>query len=573
MQIPKIWGQGQLFAFSALDGINSGSDDFAGYLSGDRIGVIFCTKLRRELALVTDRASNISFSAVTSDYISFEGDDGVFGKILFAAAHLVIGSFGEHITPLVFLEDDQSETSDLSIEGTTCTVCDSKNGEFTSFAIQDSRFAFSFAHSAKEAASLAILGLSLDMKEEEKKKTDFYLAKPSCPSEQYSELYAKCLSVMKTQLYSPEAEFTTIWSTPDRLPHRKLWLWDSVFHAIGFRNISPDLAEELILAIFAHQRNDGFIPHMAAVGLSSGITQPPIIGWGSLMVYERSGSTEFLQKVYDHNKRFLDWLIKNRRLDNSATGRMLFTWNTGSDVNCRCDESGMDNSPRFDCQSPLYAIDFSCFMASDLMSMSKIAKILGLNDEASAYKKQFEEIKSEINNLLWSEKDGFYFDFSVNDSSLNKVWSIASFLPLFAGVCSDAQCRELISHLTNPSEFATEFAIPSISLKDATYGSDMWRGPVWINFNYMISLGLINYGYSELAASIVDQTVEVMNEWYQATGCIFEFYDSANKKAPTRLNRKGRPYEPYDFNVRYQTIHDYGWSATLLFDMLTTTGQ
>ena len=40
------------------------------------------------------------------------------------------------------------------------------------------------------------------------------------------------------------------------------------------------------------------------------------------------------------------------------------------------------------------------------------------------------------------------------------------------------------------------------------------------------------------------------------------------KKAPYELNRKGEPFEPYDFTIRYQSIRDYGWSTTLLFDLL-----
>ena len=39
--IPKKWGQGQLFAYSALDGDSFFNNDFTGTLTGDKIGVIF----------------------------------------------------------------------------------------------------------------------------------------------------------------------------------------------------------------------------------------------------------------------------------------------------------------------------------------------------------------------------------------------------------------------------------------------------------------------------------------------------------------------------------------------------
>ena len=47
--VPDKWGQGQLFAFSALDGESLFTDDLAGFLCGDRIGVIFNTLCRRTL--------------------------------------------------------------------------------------------------------------------------------------------------------------------------------------------------------------------------------------------------------------------------------------------------------------------------------------------------------------------------------------------------------------------------------------------------------------------------------------------------------------------------------------------
>ena len=52
MVTPNIWGQGQLFAFSALDGGSFAREDFVGTLSGDKIGIRFHTKVIRELAVV-----------------------------------------------------------------------------------------------------------------------------------------------------------------------------------------------------------------------------------------------------------------------------------------------------------------------------------------------------------------------------------------------------------------------------------------------------------------------------------------------------------------------------------------
>lgn len=64
MEIANVWGQGQLFALSALDGKSELGDDFVDILSGDRIGIRFFKDVKRELAVVGYDTSDLSFDAV-----------------------------------------------------------------------------------------------------------------------------------------------------------------------------------------------------------------------------------------------------------------------------------------------------------------------------------------------------------------------------------------------------------------------------------------------------------------------------------------------------------------------------
>ena len=232
----------------------------------------------------------------------------------------------------------------------------------------------------EEVCLLAREGLSLSPEAEEKHKLAFYAQHGVSDTHPYARLYAKCLSVMKSQLYAPEGEFTTVWSTPDRLPHRHMWLWDSIFHAVGFQHVDASLAQVLIRAVWVHQRPDSFIPHMADAGQTSDIIQPPVIAWGAWQVYAFTRDKAFLREAYEHNARFLAWCRVSRRL----TARELYTWNTTSNVNSRCAESGMDNFPRFDVPGPLEAIDFSCYMANEVRHMALMARALGLELKPSA---------------------------------------------------------------------------------------------------------------------------------------------------------------------------------------------
>ncbi len=561
--IPCKWGQGQLFVYSALDGDSFFTDDFTGTLSGDKIGVIFHTQCRRTLFFGNmNKYIEPCFKCVVSDMITVETLLGNLSMI-FAERHLVVGEYTD-VNGVYVSTDGECEI----IKNGDTEIHYTKDGEYTALLRQNGRFAFSYGKSIDVVVSLCKKGINADIEElKAKKRRPFENGLPE--NNKYSALYAKCVSVMKSQLYSPEGRIKRIWSTPDRLPHRNLWLWDSVFHAVGHRNLDTDVAQNLILALFDVQSEDGFIPHMVRPDFISGITQPPVIAWGAWLVYEKSGDREFLKAVLENNKSFLLWCQSNRR----KSEKELYSWHTNAELNNRCDESGMDNSPRFDTESDLYAIDFSCYMANEVRFMKRIADEIGDKENALFFGSWYEKIKDDINDTLWCGEEGFYYDYDIQNGCFNKVQSVSSFLTLFAGVSDKAKAEKLIAHLENPDEFGTELPVPSISEKDKTFGTDMWRGPVWLNYNYMIIKGLIDYGYIDLSDKIVDNTLEAVNLWYQRTGTVFEFYDSENHIPPYCFNRKGEVFEPYDFRVKYQSIRDYGWSVTLTFDLLNNNQE
>lgn len=558
MVTPNVWGQGQLFAFSGLDGSSLSGDDFVGTLSGDKIGIRFHTKVIRELAVVNVAHLKPEFETVASDLIRIRTGAGPV-TVIYADTHTIVGEVAGCAEIVVSPEGRYAVREKDGIE-----LHDTRDGEFTALLRDNGRFAFAYGATEEAAIQKAQKGISLDLEKLLQKKLSFFQKYHLDAAHPYARLYAKCVSVMKSQLYSPEGRFQRMWSTPDRLPHKKLWLWDSVFHAIGHRNLNPQLAEDLILAVLDCQTEEGFIPHMASAWDISSITQPPVIAWGAWLVYQKTGNRAFLKTVWDANRKFLLWCSRCRR----DTDQELYTWLTDSDVNCRCDESGMDNSPRFDAHTRLQAIDFSCFMANDTRFMAKIAAELDDREGEAWFANWHKQIREDINRKLWDEKDCFYYDYDLKNECFHKVSSVASFLPLFAGVCTPEQAKALAEHLQDPETFGTPYPIPSISRKDPTYGSDMWRGPVWINYNYMIIMGLREYGCSALGDEIREKTLRMLHQWYIRKGTIFEFYDSEDQRAPNELNRKGPCFEPYHFGVRCQSIRDYGWSCTLCLDML-----
>lgn len=368
---------------------------------------------------------------------------------------------------------------------------------------------------------------------------------------------------MKANVYSPEGNFPCRWTTPDRVPHRKLWLWDSVFHAIGWSYIDPRLAEEAILAVMATQAESGFIPHMASYNSISKITQPPIIAWGILELYNRSKNIAFVKTCAAGVANFLKWILASRDINKNG----LPEWKVTSDKNCRSDECGMDNSPRFDNAQIMDAIDFSSFYANDSRCLSKLFDILGDKINAEYWQNQYVETLAKINELLWSEEDGLYFDRQF-DGKLNKAATVSSFLPLFARVATPEQAKKLHTKITDPTRFWTEFPLPSIAIDDPTYSGDMWRGGVWINYNFMIAKGLREYGYVETADELLNKTLSSLSDWYKKTGGLSEFYDTHNTVASANMPRKGVTQTVPDRRSHMHAIIDFGWTSALTMAML-----
>ena len=556
--LPNQWSQGQLFAFSGLDGENPMTADVPAILCGDKIGVKLYANTVQELWMSRPAHVKPVADAVCGDFFTMPTAAGTM-MMVYLKPRLVAGQTVNGGAVCFAVEGPYDRTVEGGLE-----LYDTKNGQFTALLKEGDRFALAIGETAAEAASLAAEGLTADLDQVVAARKEWVDRRTLPDGAPYAALSAKCISTMKTQIYTPEGQIKHRWSTPDRLPHRKMWFWDSIFHAIGWRHLDAPLAEELLLAMIDVQTQEGMFPLDATPDHTNETTQPPVLAWGALKVYEKTQNKGSLQTVFEANKRYLAWLDQNRR----DTELPLYTWLTEEDINCRCGESGMDNSPRFDTHHRLFAIDLSCFIANEQRMMAKIAEILGLPEERDAFTARFERTKAAINAVLWDEKDQFYYDWDQETRAHHKVRAVSSFLPLFAGVCDENQAKALVACLNDPEDFSTEFPIPSISKKDATYGSDMWRGPVWINYNYMIREGLAAYGETVPADRIRNRTVEVLDQWSELYATVFEFYDCENRTPPPKLYRKGVAVEPYNFRNRPQAIRDFGWSNTLLLDLL-----
>ena len=568
--LPDIWGEGSLFAFSGLDGPTPFAKSLVGHLAGGRVGVVFPRGGLHSLLFRIEGHSDLKPVAIASDFFQLQlqgGSDPSWHELFvgFSTCDTLIGTTSALAYPV--LSSDRPET--LRIEKTR-TTCGASGGYFA-LEIREAdsgpiRFALAMdADSAEGAAAKALAALEIDGGALLERKRAWFEALPEPPPSLDAaerRTLAKCFSLMKSQVCSPEGVFQQRWTTPDRLPHAMCWLWDSVFHSMGNRYIDLGLAKETLAAVFDMQRPDGCVPISVDPTNSPFVeTQPPVLAFGVWDLYKATGDLDLLERHYPALVRYLAWNRENR----DRNGDHLYEWLMRENPNAtnRCGESGMDNTPRFDDGKAKGSVDFSCYMAREFECMRDMARILGRGDESSAWDAERECVRRAVDTLLWDAEDGFYYDRVVEDGTFYKVRAVSGFLPLFAGLCDAVQASALVRHLTNPAEFWTVAPVPSVAANDPKHEEDMWRGPTWVNLNYLVILGLRRYGCAAEAEALKRATLKMVATWYERDGCIFEYFDSRGLVSPTRLSRKSTEVQPYFAHPRIAVVRDFGWTATL----------
>jgi len=139
------------------------------------------------------------------------------------------------------------------------------------------------------------------------------------------------------------------YTLPSNKSYPYQWLWDSCFHAIILNYFSAEDAKKEIISLLSKQFDDGLIPHMiyweeadvikidwGKKGTSS-ITQPPMIAYAIWEIYKKNPDDDFLKETYPHLFHFYKYLINERDPHERHLVGII-----------NPDESGEDNSPRFD---------------------------------------------------------------------------------------------------------------------------------------------------------------------------------------------------------------------------------
>jgi hypothetical protein len=154
---------------------------------------------------------------------------------------------------------------------------------------------------------------------------------------------------------------------------------------------------------------------------------------------------------------------------------------------------------------------FNAFLVVANRALRQIAGAVGsaldpdLLERCAATEKAFDE--------LWDDEAGQYFSRDARSDELISEPTVATFVPLWAGVASPEQTDRLCALLRDPDVYWPEHPVPSVPLDAPGFDAlRYWKGPTWVNLNWTIIQGLVASGRSDLADELRDRTVALVSQ-------------------------------------------------------------
>ena len=188
---------------------------------------------------------------------------------------------------------------------------------------------------------------------------------------------------------------------------------------------------------------------------------------------------------------------------------------------------------------------FNTLLIKAEQDLAEIARYL--HENPTKFENRAEWSARRMNEKLWDEKHGIYFDYDVVNQTILDVHVAAGFSPLYAGVPGREQANRIMDYL-NSFAFCPIgencYAVPSYDRAAPGYSpKKYWRGPIWMNINWLLYRGVRAYGYDAYADWIRRSMLEL-----PARFGFYEYYD------PDEGGGHGSK--------------DFSWTAALVLDFI-----
>ncbi len=321
--------------------------------------------------------------------------------------------------------------------------------------------------------------------------------------------------------------------------YNELYYWDSYFMVQGIldeehKELTTGILEDL-LYLFERYR---VIPNASRTYLT-GRSQPPFL-------------TSFIFDIYNAYNMDKAWL---RRVMAIAEQEYMTVWlgtrkpnerlvyrglSRYYDINYLHDlaeaESGWDMTPRFSRKALNYLpVDLNALLYKYEVDFAHAARLLDNEVSAAKWDTAAEARKKTMNELMWDQLKGLYYDYDYKKERQGTVSSLASYYPMWAGMVTEKQAHALVKSLRrfeNKGGLATTDALPIGQFVPGSMPVQ-WAFPNgWAPLQFIVIEGLLKYGYHEDAERIARKWLKNNLDWFTEYGVFLEKYNVTNPDKP-----------------------------------------
>ncbi|HJW90787.1 MAG TPA: trehalase family glycosidase [Anaerolineales bacterium] len=361
-------------------------------------------------------------------------------------------------------------------------------------------------------------------------------------AEEYRQQYYFAWWIMRAGLISTRFYTTREAMTPSFFHYVGVWQWDAYFHALAYRHVDKRLAQDQLRILLDHQREDGMIPDAVhdegtvthlTYPVDADVTKPPLVSWAVWKLYELDGDREFLDEIYESLVRWNNWWFEKNDLDRNGLCEYLHPYS-----------SGLDDSPLWDSGMPVESPDLNTYLCLQQETLARIARLLGERKDAKQWARRADDMARRMIRRMWDPQAGLFW--ARRNGARVDVRTPFNLFPLLTGRLPAEINARLVAHLTDENEFWPRFPVPTVALNDPKYSPEqMWRGPTWVNVNYLLIEGLQRTGYLDLARDLRLRTLELIGQQDD----VYEYYHPETGVNP-----------PLAASV-------FGWSSAIFIDL------
>ncbi len=365
---------------------------------------------------------------------------------------------------------------------------------------------------------------------------------PYLQSERNRKWAVKALMTLHTNWRSAAGDLKHAGVQPATGHFDAFWAWDSWEHAAALAIFNPELAKDQMRTMFDFQTPEGMIIDLVSLYAKDNnraCSKPPIAGWATYMVYQRTKDKDFIKEMLPKLLKYHEWRYKYRDHDGNglceyggiAPKVYMGQWESGMDVAVKFHGVKMlknaEGAYSFDQES----IELNSYLCAEKFYLAYMLKEIGDNEQADRFIGEGKKLKKMIQENFFDKKTGYFYDRKLGTGELVKVIDISGWIPLFTKVATPEQAAAVKKNMLDPELFGTYFPFSSLNHKHPLYRPDKgyFRGQTWMNYTYFGIRGWKNYGFAEDAdkytrllpdrlKGLADPGYPIRENWNSATG-------------------------------------------------------